>query len=153
MWVLVDLPCEDIACWEFSDPTVSGDRPKEPLPRVEPRRHARCRHDRREDSLAVGQHGVSRPTDRPRGAIAEDMTAMEMRGKRVLICDCEASMPLDAGKLAEACRAAGGEGEIELNTQLCRAQLGNFQQAILGQDSTAASGPSPVRAAAQRQSR
>jgi len=62
------------------------------------------------------------------------MTAMEMRGKRVLICDCEASMPLDAGKLAEACRAAGGEGEIELNTQLCRAQLGNFQQAILGQD-------------------
>ena len=59
---------------------------------------------------------------------------MEMRGKRVLVCDCEASMPLDAEKLAEACRAVGGEGEIELNTQLCRAQLGNFQRAILGQE-------------------
>ncbi len=58
---------------------------------------------------------------------------MEMRGKRVLVCDCEASMPLDAGKLTKACQAAGGEGEFELNTQLCRAQLGNFQQAILGQ--------------------
>ena len=58
---------------------------------------------------------------------------MEMRGRRVLICNCEASMPLDAGKLAEACQAIGGEGEFELNTQLCRAQLGNFQQAILGQ--------------------
>ena len=58
---------------------------------------------------------------------------MEMRGKRVLICDCETSMPLDSGKLTAACQAVGGEGEIELNTQLCRAQLGNFQQAILGQ--------------------
>ena len=58
---------------------------------------------------------------------------MEMRGKRILVCDCEASMPLDAAKLTEACRAIGGEGEFELNTQLCRAQLGNFQQAILGQ--------------------
>ncbi|MCH8809733.1 MAG: 4Fe-4S binding protein [Proteobacteria bacterium] len=57
---------------------------------------------------------------------------MEMRGKRVLVCDCEASMPLDAGKLAKACQAVGAEGELELNTQLCRAQLGNFQQAILG---------------------
>ena len=58
---------------------------------------------------------------------------MEMRGKRVLLCDCEASMPLDAGTLAKACQAAGAEGELELNTQLCRAQLGNFQQAILGE--------------------
>ncbi len=65
--------------------------------------------------------------------MGKDMTAMEMRGKRVLICDCESSMPLDAGKLTAACQAVGGEGEFELNTQLCRAQLGNFQQAILGQ--------------------
>jgi ferredoxin len=55
-----------------------------------------------------------------------------MRGKRVLICNCETTMPLDAGKLAKACQAAGAEGELALNSQLCRAQLGNFQQAILG---------------------
>ena len=57
---------------------------------------------------------------------------MEIRGKRVLVCDCEATMPLEAGRLAAACRAAGAEGELELNTQLCRAQLGNFQRAIQG---------------------
>ncbi|MEE8500878.1 MAG: 4Fe-4S binding protein [Kiloniellales bacterium] len=57
---------------------------------------------------------------------------MEMRGKRVLICNCETTMPLDAGALTKACQAAGAEGKIELNSQLCRAQLGNFQQAILG---------------------
>ncbi|MFQ5773302.1 MAG: 4Fe-4S binding protein, partial [Kiloniellaceae bacterium] len=58
---------------------------------------------------------------------------MEIRGRHVLVCNCEQTMPLDAGKLAKACRAAGAEGEIELNGQLCRAQLGNFQQAILGE--------------------
>ncbi len=57
---------------------------------------------------------------------------MEMRGKRVLVCNCEETMPLDAGRLAKACQAAGGTGELELNSQLCRAQLGNFQRAILG---------------------
>jgi ferredoxin len=41
-------------------------------------------------------------------------------------------MPLDEGALTKACQATGAEGEIELNSQLCRAQLGNFQQAILG---------------------
>jgi ferredoxin len=58
---------------------------------------------------------------------------MEVRGKRVLVCDCEATMPLEPGRLAKACRGAGAEGDLELNTQLCRAQLGNFQKAILGQ--------------------
>ncbi|MCH8155223.1 MAG: 4Fe-4S binding protein [Proteobacteria bacterium] len=58
---------------------------------------------------------------------------MDLRGKRLLLCDCEGSMPLDAGTLAKACQAVGAEGELELNTQLCRAQLGNFQQAILGE--------------------
>ncbi|MEX0923218.1 MAG: 4Fe-4S binding protein [Rhodovibrionaceae bacterium] len=57
---------------------------------------------------------------------------MKLQGKRLLVCNCEASMPLDAGKLTKACQAAGAEGELELNTQLCRAQLGNFQAAILG---------------------
>jgi len=58
---------------------------------------------------------------------------MEMRGKRLLVCNCEETMPLDAGRLAKACQAAGATGELELNTQLCRAQLGNFQQSILGE--------------------
>ncbi|WP_340118268.1 4Fe-4S binding protein [Pelagibius sp. 7325] len=55
-----------------------------------------------------------------------------MRGKRVLVCTCDATMPLDAGALTRACQAAGAEGKVELNSQLCRAQLGNFQRAILG---------------------
>ncbi len=59
---------------------------------------------------------------------------MEMRGKRVLVCNCEETMPLEAGRLAKACRAAGATGELELNSQLCRAQLGNFQKAILGDE-------------------
>ena len=49
---------------------------------------------------------------------------MEMRGKRVLVCNCEETMPLDAGRLAKACQAVGATGELELNSQLCRAQLG-----------------------------
>ncbi|MEX0758630.1 MAG: 4Fe-4S ferredoxin, partial [Tistlia sp.] len=61
------------------------------------------------------------------------MTAMELRGKRVLVCDCEKTMPLDGDKLAKACRAVGATGSLDINTQLCRAQLGNFQQAALGE--------------------
>ena len=41
-------------------------------------------------------------------------------------------MPLEAGALSKACGAVGATGEIEVHSQLCRAQLGNFQQAILG---------------------
>lgn len=58
---------------------------------------------------------------------------MELRGKRVLVCDCEKTMPLDGDKLARACRSVGATGELEINTQLCRSQLGNFQRAALGQ--------------------
>ena len=57
---------------------------------------------------------------------------MEMRGKRVLVCDCESTMPLEEGALTRACQAVGAAGKAELNTQLCRAQLGTFQRAILG---------------------
>jgi ferredoxin len=59
---------------------------------------------------------------------------MRIGGKRLLVCDCEGTMPLDGGKLTEACQAVGAEGELALNGQLCRSQLGNFQQAILGQE-------------------
>jgi ferredoxin len=59
---------------------------------------------------------------------------MELKGRKLLVCNCETTMPLDEAKLAKACRAAGAEGELALNSQLCRAQLGNYQAAILGQD-------------------
>jgi ferredoxin len=55
---------------------------------------------------------------------------MDIGGKRLLVCDCENTMPLAADKLAKACTAAGAQGEIELQTQLCRAQLDNFRQAL-----------------------
>ena len=58
---------------------------------------------------------------------------MKMRGKTLLVCDCEATMPLDEAKLSKACAAAGGDGALALNSQLCRAQLGNFQQALAGE--------------------
>ncbi len=58
---------------------------------------------------------------------------MEMRGKRVLVCDCDFTMPLEAAALTRACQAVGAEGKAEVNTQLCRAQLGNFQRAVIGQ--------------------
>ena len=59
---------------------------------------------------------------------------MKLNGKTVLVCDCEKTMPLTGGGLAKACRAAGAEGDPDLQTQLCRAQLANFQQAIQGED-------------------
>ncbi len=57
---------------------------------------------------------------------------MEMRGKRVLVCNCDSTMPLEDAALTRACQAVGAEGKAETNTQLCRAQLGNYQRAILG---------------------
>jgi ferredoxin len=55
---------------------------------------------------------------------------MKLGGRRVLLCDCEKTMPLDAGRLTAACRKAGAEGEAALDTQLCRAQLDNFRGAL-----------------------
>ena len=43
---------------------------------------------------------------------------MKTTGKKLLICDCEGTMPLDADALGKAC------GTDEPYTQLCRAQLG-----------------------------
>lgn len=55
---------------------------------------------------------------------------MEIRKRRVLVCDCEKTMPLAKAGLEKACRKAGGEGEFFLNTQLCRSQIENFQAAL-----------------------
>jgi ferredoxin len=52
---------------------------------------------------------------------------MEIKGKRILVCNCEISMPLDGGKLARACGAAGA---CEVHTQLCRAQIESFRAAV-----------------------
>ena len=55
---------------------------------------------------------------------------MEIKGRKVLLCDCEHSMSLDPQALAKACGASWGEGE-QLNTQLCRAQIDNLRAAGL----------------------
>jgi ferredoxin len=52
---------------------------------------------------------------------------MELKGKRILVCNCEISMPLDGRTLASACRAEGG---CEVHTQLCRAQIESFKAAV-----------------------
>jgi hypothetical protein len=51
---------------------------------------------------------------------------MELRGKRILVCNCEGTMPLDGRALAEACGADG----LGLNRHLCRAELGDFRKAL-----------------------
>lgn len=51
---------------------------------------------------------------------------MEINGKEVLICDCEGTMAIDAKALAKAC----GAGDVAVNTQLCRAQLANFERTV-----------------------
>jgi ferredoxin len=55
---------------------------------------------------------------------------MKLNGKRLLVCDCEVSMALDGKALARACADEGGAPEI--HTQLCRAQLARFQEAVAG---------------------
>lgn len=52
---------------------------------------------------------------------------MRLDGKRVLICNCEKTMPLDGAALAKACGAAAA-GEVA--TQLCRADLPRFLAAL-----------------------
>jgi ferredoxin len=53
---------------------------------------------------------------------------MEINGKRVLVCDCEGTMPLDGNALAHACRAA--PDPRGLATQLCGTELGRFILAL-----------------------
>ncbi len=55
---------------------------------------------------------------------------MKLRGRKLLVCDCEKTMPLSGERLADALRALGAEGELPLHTQLCRAQLQNYEAAL-----------------------
>ncbi|MGY9015250.1 MAG: 4Fe-4S binding protein [Rhodospirillales bacterium] len=48
---------------------------------------------------------------------------MKVNNKRVLICDCEGTMALDAKALAKAL----GSDDLTINKQLCRAQIENFK--------------------------
>ncbi len=53
---------------------------------------------------------------------------MEIQGKRVLVCDCEGTMPLDGKILARACKSA--PEARGLATQLCGTELGRFIMAL-----------------------
>ncbi len=53
---------------------------------------------------------------------------MEINGRTVLVCNCEQTMAIDGGALGKAC----GAGDADVDSQLCRAQLGDFQRAIVG---------------------
>ncbi|HSA83084.1 MAG TPA: 4Fe-4S binding protein, partial [Geminicoccaceae bacterium] len=54
---------------------------------------------------------------------------MELKGKRLLVCNCEVSMALDGKALAKAC---GQSGVAEGHSQLCRAQIASFKEALAG---------------------
>jgi ferredoxin len=50
---------------------------------------------------------------------------MEIGGKRVLVCDCEGTMPLDGAALGRAC----GAGAASVHKALCRAQIAEVEKA------------------------
>ncbi|MBM3565520.1 MAG: 4Fe-4S ferredoxin, partial [Alphaproteobacteria bacterium] len=54
---------------------------------------------------------------------------MKVGGKKVLVCDCEGTIPLDAPALA---RALGATEAPAPNTRLCRAQIANAEAALKG---------------------
>lgn len=51
---------------------------------------------------------------------------MEVAGRRVFVCNCEKTMDIDAKALAKAC----GAKELNVHTNLCRTELGNFADAV-----------------------
>jgi ferredoxin len=53
---------------------------------------------------------------------------MRLDGKHVLVCNCEGTMPLNGTALAKACGA--GSADAGVATQLCRADLKRFQDAL-----------------------
>lgn len=59
---------------------------------------------------------------------------MDINGKRVLVCDCNGTMPIDGRALGRACAGAGGSaGALEIHTLLCRTQLAKFEAALRGE--------------------
>ena len=53
---------------------------------------------------------------------------MKLQGRRVLICDCGKTMPLDGPALVSALATE----QPFIHTRLCREQIGNFKGAIAG---------------------
>lgn len=51
---------------------------------------------------------------------------MEIGGTTVLVCNCEETIPLDAGLLTKAC----GGGTVRLASHLCTSELGRFLAAL-----------------------
>ncbi|HEY0523039.1 MAG TPA: 4Fe-4S binding protein [Stellaceae bacterium] len=56
---------------------------------------------------------------------------MKINGRKLLVCNCEGTMPLDGVSLAQAC---GGDGTISVVTQLCGAQIERFRAALGSQE-------------------
>ena len=54
---------------------------------------------------------------------------MKLNGYETLICNCERSMTLDGKKI---CKAAGGGQEPDVFSNLCRAEVGKFAEAVAG---------------------
>lgn len=52
---------------------------------------------------------------------------MRFDGKRLLVCNCEGTMPLDGKALAKVC---GTSDAAEISNQLCRAEIGRFHTAL-----------------------
>ena len=65
---------------------------------------------------------------------------MELEGKKLLLCNCEATMPLDQAKLARACKAAGAKRAMPLpvsapfHTELMRPAGDKLEEALAGID-------------------
>ena len=56
---------------------------------------------------------------------------MEVSGKKVLLCDCEGTMPLD-GRAIAACLGGAGADEFRIHRQLCRAEIERVKRAAGG---------------------
>ena len=54
---------------------------------------------------------------------------LKVKNRRLMVCDCEKTMALDAGGL-KAC--LGGEGELTVYSSLCRTQIESFAGALDG---------------------
>lgn len=51
--------------------------------------------------------------------------------RKLIVCNCEGTMPLDGKALGKALgKACGLSGELSLNRHLCRAELGDFERAL-----------------------
>src|SRR4051794_10761224 len=54
---------------------------------------------------------------------------MKRNGQKILICDCERTMTLDGQTIC----ALTGDGKARVHTQLCRAEIGLFRDAVLNE--------------------